>query len=132
MRSQSPSSLAVEKKKAKNKAKNERRKARKAEAKKKKAEEEAAAADESQDESASEDDAKPAGSDTSVSMMKKLNATMEALPGKLAALATANVVKKAEATDVSNEVAENPIAAHTAIWRRATPIEPSIRLWKSK
>ena len=98
---------SIDKKKAKNKVKNERRKARKAEAKKKKAEEEAAAADdkddESQGESASDDDVKSASSDSSVSMMKKLNATMEALPGKLAALASANVVKRAVAADVSSD-----------------------------
>ena len=79
-------------KKEKNKAKNERRKARKAEAKKQK-EEETAAADDSKEATKASND------DDSMAMMKKLTATMEALPGQIAAIAAANVVKTANAED---------------------------------
>ena len=96
---------AVEKKKAKNKAKNERRKARKAEAKKKAEEEKS---DEDQEEDESEDKSKSMESE-SISVMKKLNASLESLPAKLAAMASAKKVSFAEAAeanenqDVQNE-----------------------------
>ena len=89
----------AEEKKAKNKAKNARRKARKAEAKKKAQEEEAAKAAGN----SNADEPAEASSNDSVSMMRKLNETMEALPGKLAALAAANVVKTADAAEAGDQ-----------------------------
>eukprot|EP01043_Picozoa_sp_COSAG02_P021743 COSAG02_NODE_1113_length_14503_cov_87.812205_10_plen_93_part_00 len=47
---------------------------------------------------------KPASSDSSVSMMKKLNATMEALPGKLAALASTATASRAAVMVVTRQV----------------------------
>ena len=89
----------AEEKKAKNKSKNARRKARKAEAKQKAQEEEAAKA---AGNSNADEQAEASPSD-SVSMMRKLNETMEALPGKIAALAAANVVKTADAAEASDQ-----------------------------
>ena len=91
-------------KKAKNKAKNERRKARKAEAKKVAKEEEAAKAASSTEATEAKEDSK---ADGSIDMMRKLTETMEALPGKLAAIAAANVVKTAGAADVKQDASKN-------------------------
>ena len=86
-------------KKAKNKAKNERRKARKAEAKKLKEEEaakEAASPEVTESPAESSSDAE--------ALMKKLTETMEALPGKIVAMAAANMVKTANAEDLEEGV----------------------------
>ncbi len=87
------------KKKEKNKAKNERRKARKAEAKKLKEEEAAKAADSPE---VTESPAK--SSSDAEALMKKLTETMEALPGKIVAMAAANMVKTADAVDLEEGV----------------------------
>ena len=95
---QKEDAASEEARKAKNKEKNARKKARKAAAKK-----EAKEADEAEQAAESEDAKKGVGSDDTIAILRKMNAAMESLPSKLAAMAVAKVAK-ADAADVDEGV----------------------------